>query len=73
MKAWGGCGADLVLLRGVGSCEDLGLWCVDSRLGAVEGLRILDGRDDDGSEEFSLMLGCNGAGADGLSSIGGPG
>jgi hypothetical protein len=33
-----------------------------------------DGGRDDGTEDPSLMFGCNGAGADGLSSvIGGPG
>jgi hypothetical protein len=36
LNVWGGCGADLVLLRGVGSCEDLAVCCVDSCLDAEE-------------------------------------
>ena len=63
----------MVLLRGIGSCEDLPLRCVDSCLDAGERLRRWDGgRDDDGTED-SFTIGCNGTGADGLSSTGGPG
>ena len=36
LNVWGGCGADLVLLRGIGSCEVLPLGNVDSCLDAVE-------------------------------------
>ena len=36
LDAWGGCGADLVLLRGVGSCGGLPLGNDDSCLDAVE-------------------------------------
>ena len=75
MDVWGACGADLVLLREIGTCEDLPVCCVDSWLDADEWLRGRDvGRDDDGIEESSFMLGCNGAGADGLcSATGGTG
>ena len=62
----------MVLLRGVGSCDDLPPWRVDSCFDAIERLRRRDGgRDDDGSED-SFTIGGNGAGADGLSSTGGP-
>ena len=70
MNVWGGCGADLVLLRGVGHCEELPLWCVDSCLDADDRLRGRDGgRNDDGAKDVSFMLGCNEAGAGGLSSV----
>lgn len=66
----GGCGADLTLRRGVGSCEDLPPWYVDSCSDADEWPRGRDGgRDDDKTEEPSFILGCDGAEADGLSSI----
>jgi len=68
LNDWGDCGADLVLLREVRSCEDLPLWCADSCLDTDEWLRGLDGgRDDDGAEDSSLTVGCNDAGADGPS------
>jgi hypothetical protein len=76
LNVWGACGADLVLLRGIGSCEDLPVCCVDSCLDADEWLRGRDGGRDngDGTEDSSFMLGCNGAGADGLGCVtGGPG
>jgi hypothetical protein len=70
LNVWGGCGADLVLLREVGSCGDLAVCCVDSCLDADERLRCRDGgRDDDGTEDSSFTMGCNGTGADGLSCV----
>jgi hypothetical protein len=74
LNVWGGCGADLVQLRGVGSCDGFPLWCIDPYLEADECLRVGEGgRDGDGTEDSSFTLGCTAAGADGLGCVtGGP-
>lgn len=57
-KAWGGWGADFVLLRGAGFCVDVPPRCLHSGLDGVL-LRIRDlgwdGDSDDGSGDFSLV------------------
>jgi hypothetical protein len=63
------CGPASVLLQWMGSSGDSPLRCVEG----IVRPRVRDGgRDNDGTDDSSFMLGCNGA-ADGFSSVTGPG
>jgi hypothetical protein len=53
VEAWGGCGADLVLVRVFESCEDT-LGCVDSGLEDVR-LRVREGGRDGATGGLSVI------------------